>query len=136
MAADAELGLVYLPVEMPTGDYFGGHRPGNGLFGESLVALDVKTGQRKWHYQFIHHGLWDWDIPCAPIIADITVDGRLIKAVAQPTKQGWVYVFDRVTGQPVWPIEERPVEQSTVPTRSRPGLSRSSRSHRRSSARV
>ena len=100
---------------MPTGDYYGGHRPGNNLFGESLVALDLKTGKRKWHYQLVHHGLWDMDIPCAPILADITVNGRLIKAVAQPTKQGWVYVFDRVTGQPVWPIEERPVEKGDVP---------------------
>src|SRR5262249_31829857 len=82
---------------------------------ESLVALDLKTGQRKWHYQLVHHGLWDMDIPCAPILADITVNGRAIKAVAQPTKQGWLYVFDRITGKPVWPIEERPVEQGTVP---------------------
>jgi quinoprotein glucose dehydrogenase len=115
MTADEELGLVYVPVELPTGDYFGAHRPGKGLFGESLVALDVKTGKRKWHYQLVHHGIWDMDIPCAPILADITVNGRLIKAVAQPTKQGWVYVFDRATGQPVWPIEERPVEKGTVP---------------------
>ncbi len=115
ITVDEELGMVYLPVEMPTGDYFGGHRPGDNLFGSSLVALDLKTGQRKWHYQFIHHDIWDWDIPCAPILADIVVNGRAIKAVAQASKQGWVYVFDRVTGQPVWPIEERPVEQSTVP---------------------
>jgi len=85
------------------------------LFGDSLVAIDVTTGKRKWHYQLIHHSLWDWDPPCAPILADLTVNGRLIKAVAQPTKQGWVYVFDRVTGQPVWPIEERAVPQSEVP---------------------
>ena len=115
ITVDEELGMVYLPVEMPTGDYFGGHRPGDNLFGSTLVALDLKTGQRKWHYQLIHHDIWDWDIPCAPILADIVVNGRAIKAVAQATKQGWVYVFDRVTGQPVWPIEERPVEQSTVP---------------------
>ena len=115
MTVDEELDIVYLPVEMPTGDYYGGHRPGNTLFGESLVALDLKTGKRKWHYQFVHHGIWDWDIPCAPILADITVNGKVIKAVAQPTKQGWVYVFDRVTGQPVWPIEERPVEKGDVP---------------------
>ena len=86
-----------------------------GLFGESVVALDLKTGERKWHYQLVHHGIWDMDIPCAPILADITVDGRAIKAIAQPTKQGWVYVFDRVTGEPVWPIEERPVEKGDVP---------------------
>jgi quinoprotein glucose dehydrogenase len=115
MSADEELGLVYLPVELPTGDYYGGHRHGNNLFAESLVALDIRTGQRKWHYQLVHHGIWDFDIPCAPILADITVDGRRIKAIAQPTKQGWVYVFDRVTGQPVWPIEERPVEKGDVP---------------------
>ena len=117
MSVDEELGLVYLPVELPTGDYFGGHRPGNTLFGESLVAVDLKTGKRKWHYQLVHHGIWDFDIPCAPILADIVVDGRPMKAVAQPTKQAWLYVFDRVTGQPVWPIEERPVEQVDVPRR-------------------
>src|SRR5581483_5496890 len=115
ISVDEELGMVYLPVELPTGDYYGGNRPGNGLFGESVVALDLKTGQRKWHYQLVHHGIWDFDIPCAPILADITVDGRTIKAVAQPTKQGWVYVFDRTNGKPVWPIEERPVEKGTVP---------------------
>jgi quinoprotein glucose dehydrogenase len=112
MTVDDQLGVVYLPVETPTGDEYGGERPGNGLFGESLVALDLKTGKRRWHYQFIHHGIWDWDIPCAPILADITVNGRKIKAIAQPTKQAWVYVFDRVTGAPVWPIEERPVPPS------------------------
>jgi quinoprotein glucose dehydrogenase len=115
MSVDEQLGIVYLPVELPTGDYYGGHRPGAGLFGESLVALDLMTGQRKWHYQLVHHGIWDMDIPDAPILADITVNGRAIKAVAQPTKQGWLYVFDRVTGQPVWPIEERPVAKGDVP---------------------
>ncbi len=115
MSVDEELGLAYLPVELPTGDYYGGHRPGNGLFGESLVAVDLKTGQRKWHYQLVHHGIWDMDIPCAPILADITVNGRTVKAVAQPTKQAFLYVFDRVTGQPVWPIEERPVAKGDVP---------------------
>ena len=115
MSVDEENGLVFLPVELPTGDYYGGHHPGNALYGESLVAVDLRTGQRKWHYQFIHHGIWDFDMPCAPIIADLTVNGRVIKAVAQPTKQGWVYVFDRLTGQPVWPFEERPVEKGTVP---------------------
>ena len=100
---------------MPTGDYYGGHRPGNNLFGESIVALDLKTGQRKWHFQLVHHGIWDFDIPCAPILADITVNGRAIKALAQPTKQAWMYVFDRVTGKPIWPIEERPVEKGDVP---------------------
>ncbi len=115
MTVDEELGLVYMPVELPTGDYYGGHRPGNSLFSESLVAVDLKTGQRRWHYQLVHHGIWDLDIPCAPVLADLTVDGRMVKAVAQATKQGWVYVFDRVTGQPVWPIEERPVEKGNVP---------------------
>jgi quinoprotein glucose dehydrogenase len=115
MTIDAELGMVYLPVELPTGDYYGGHRPGAGLFGESLVALDLKTGRRRWHQQLVHHGIWDFDIPAAPILADITVNGRMIKAIAQPTKQNWLYVFDRVTGQPVWPIEERAVPKGDVP---------------------
>ena len=115
MTVDEELGLLYMPVELPTGDYYGGHRPGAGLFGESIVALDLKTGKRRWHYQLVHHGIWDFDIPAAPILADITVDGRRIKALAQPTKQSWLYVLDRVTGQPVWPIEERPVPRGDVP---------------------
>jgi quinoprotein glucose dehydrogenase len=115
MSIDEELGMVYLPVELPTGDYYGGHRPGNNLFGESVVALDLKTGQRKWHYQLVHHGIWDWDIPCAPILADITINGQTIKALAQPTKQAFLYMFDRVTGRPIWPIEERPVEKGDVP---------------------
>jgi quinoprotein glucose dehydrogenase len=115
ISVDEELGTVFLPVEMPTGDYYGGHRPGAGLFGESLVAVDLRTGKRKWHYQFIQHGIWDWDLPCAPIIADVTIDGRMRKIVMQPSKQGWLYVFDRVTGEPIWPIEERKVEQSDVP---------------------
>src|SRR5229473_323625 len=115
ISVDPDLGMAYLPVELPTGDYYGGHRPGNGLFGESVVAVDLKTGQRKWHYQLVHHGIWDMDIPCAPMLVDITVNGRTVKAVAQPTKQAFLYVFDRITGQPIWPIEERAVEQSTVP---------------------
>jgi quinoprotein glucose dehydrogenase len=115
ISVDEEAGTVFLPVEMPTGDYYGGHRPGAGLFGESLIAVDLKTGKRKWHYQFIQHGIWDWDLPCAPIIADVTIDGRMRKIVMQPTKQGWLYVFDRVTGEPIWPLEERKVEQSDVP---------------------
>ncbi len=115
MSADEQLGLVYLGVELPTGDYYGGHRPGAGLFGESLVAIDIKTGKRKWHFQTVHHGIWDHDIPSAGILADLTVDGKQIKAIALPTKQGWIYTFDRATGQPVWPIEERPVEKGTVP---------------------
>jgi quinoprotein glucose dehydrogenase len=115
ISVDEELGMVYLPVELPTGDYYGGHRPGAGLFGESIVAVDLKTGQRKWHYQLVHHGIWDMDIPCAPILVDITVNGRAVKALAQPTKQAFLYVLDRVTGQPIWPIEEKPVEKGTVP---------------------
>ena len=115
ISVDEDLGLVYLPVETPSSDYYGGHRPGNNLFGESLVCVDLKTGQRKWHFQFVHHPIWNFDMSSAPILADITVDGRPIKAVAVPSKEGWLYVFDRVTGKPVWPIEERPVPQSTVP---------------------
>jgi glucose dehydrogenase len=115
ISVDEQLGLVYLPVEMPTGDYYGGMRPGNGLFGETLVAVDLQTGKRKWHYQLVHHGIWDMDIPCAPILLDVDVNGRRIKAVAQPTKQAFLYVFNRETGEPIWPIEERPVEKGTVP---------------------
>jgi quinoprotein glucose dehydrogenase len=115
MSADPELGLVYLPTEMPTGDYYGGHRPGKSLFSDSLVAVDLKTGERRWHYQFIEHDIWDWDLPCAPILADVTIDGRVRRIVAQPSKQGWLYVFDRETGEPIWPIEERAVEPSDVP---------------------
>src|ERR1039458_6981766 len=115
ISVDEQLGLVYLPVEPPTGDYYGGHRPGANLFGETLVCVDLKTGQRKWHFQLVHHPLWDMDISSAPLLADITVNGRAIKAVAQPTKQGFLYVFDRVTGKPVWPIEEKKVERGTVP---------------------
>ena len=115
ISVDTELGLAYLPTEMPTNDYYGGHRHGDNLFSDSLVAVDLETGERVWHFQFIHHDVWDWDLPCAPILADITVDGRMIKAVAQPSKQGWIYVFNRETGEPVWPIEERPVEPSNVP---------------------
>ncbi|MEW6213249.1 MAG: pyrroloquinoline quinone-dependent dehydrogenase, partial [Acidobacteriota bacterium] len=115
ITVDEELGLVYLPVESPTSDFYGGHRPGNNLFGESLVCVDLKTGKRKWHYQVVHHPIWDYDLSSAPILADIVVDGKPIKAVAMPSKQGWVYVFDRVTGQPVWPIEERAVPKGDVP---------------------
>src|ERR1051326_437253 len=115
VTVDEQLGLVYLPVESPTGDYYGGHRPGNNLYGESLVCVDLKTGQRKWFYQLVHHPLWDMDISSAPLLADINVDGKAIKAVAQPTKQGFLYVFDRVSGKPVWPIVEKPVEKGSVP---------------------
>ena len=115
ISVDEELGLVYLPVESPTSDFYGGHRPGNNLFGESLVCVDLKTGQRKWHYQIVHHPIWDYDLSSAPILADINVNGKTIKAVAVPSKEAFLYVFDRVTGEPVWPIEERPVPKGDVP---------------------
>lgn len=115
ISIDPELGLAYLPVEMPTHDYYGGARPGNNLFSESIVAVDLRTGQRRWHYQLVHHGVWDMDIPCAPILADVVVDGRPRKLLAQPTKQAFLYVFDRATGEPIWPIEERLVEKGDVP---------------------
>ncbi len=115
ISVDEELGLVYLPVEAATGDYFGANRPGANLFAESLVAVDLRTGERRWHYQLVHHGIWDHDIPCAPILLDITIDGELVKAVAQPTKQVFLYVFNRETGEPIWPIEEQPVPAGDVP---------------------
>jgi len=115
ISVDEELGLVYLPVESPTSDFYGGHRPGNNLFGESIVCVDLKTGQRKWHFQVVHHPIWDYDLSSAPLLADINVNGKLIKAVAVPSKEAFLYVFDRVTGQPVWPIEERPVPKGDVP---------------------
>ena len=115
ISVDEELGLVYLPVESPTSDHYGGHRPGNNLFAESLVCVDLKTGKRKWHFQFVHHPLWNLDMSSAPLLADITVNGRAVKAVAVPSKQNFLYVFDRETGQPVWPIEERPVPAGDVP---------------------
>ncbi len=115
LSADLELGYVYVPVETPTGDYYGGHRPGNNLFADSIVCLDARTGRRVWHYQLIHHDIWDWDTGSAPVLLDVTVEGRPRKVVAQVTKQGWAYVFDRITGEPIWPIIERPVPQSDVP---------------------
>src|SRR5213596_4147457 len=115
ITVDEELGLVYLPVETPTSDFYGGHRPGNNLFAETIAAVDLKTGQRKWYFQFTHHPLWNFDMSSAPIVADITVDGKPVKAVAQPTKQGFLYVFDRITGKPIWPIPEKPVEVGNVP---------------------
>ena len=113
MSADDETGYLYLPTGTPTSDYYGGHRPGDNLFAESIVAVDIETGQRMWHFQAVHHGVWDYDFPAAPNLIDITVDGRRVKAVAQVSKQGFTYVLDRVTGDPVWPIEERPVEIDT-----------------------
>ena len=112
---DPELGYVYLPLSTPTNDYYGGHRPGDNLFAESLVCVDAKTGERIWHFQAIHHGVWDYDFASSAVLVDITVDGRAIKAVALPSKQAFVYVLDRATGEPVWPIEERPVPASDVP---------------------
>jgi quinoprotein glucose dehydrogenase len=107
--------LFYIPTESSTSDYYGGYRPGSNLYANSVVALDAKTGKRVWHFQLTHHDLWDFDPPTAPILVDITVDGRPVKAVAQLTKQGSVFVLDRATGKPVWPIEERPVPKSDVP---------------------
>ena len=115
ISIDPELGIAYLPIESATGDYFGADRPGHNLFAESLVAVDLQTGRRKWHFQLVHHGIWDHDIPCAPMLVDIRRDGKIIKTVALPTKQAFMYVFDRVTGQPLWPIEERPVPKGDVP---------------------
>jgi quinoprotein glucose dehydrogenase len=114
MTADDELGLVYLPGSCPTNNFYGAKRPGDNLFGNSLIAIEAATGKRRWHFQFVHHDVWDYDLPCAPTLLDVTVDGRRIKAVAQATKQGMLFVFDRVTGKPVWPIEERAVPQSTI----------------------
>jgi quinoprotein glucose dehydrogenase len=115
MTLDESRGLLYLPVSTPSNDFYGGARPGANLFGESLVCLDAATGKRKWHYQLVHHGLWDYDLPGPPELVTIHVNGKKIDAVAQLTKTGWAFVFDRVTGKPVWPIEERPVPASTVP---------------------
>ena len=115
ISADEELGLAYFPLSSPTNDMFGGHRLGDNLFSDSIVAVNCSTGERVWHYQTVHHDLWDYDLPAAPILADITVDGRPIKAVVQLTKQGFAFVFDRATGEPVWPIEERPVPTSDTP---------------------
>lgn len=115
VTADEELGYVYLPLSSAANDYYGGHRPGDNLFSDSLVCIDALTGKRVWHAQLVHHDLWDYDLAAAPILADINVAGKKIKAVAQVTKMAMTFVFDRVTGEPVWPIEERPVPPSTVP---------------------
>jgi quinoprotein glucose dehydrogenase len=116
ITVDPEAGLVYLPVETPTIDEYGGNRPGNNLFAESLVAVDLKTGQRKWHFQFVHHPLWDHDLSSAALLIDATIDGKPRKLVSVPTKQGWLYTFDRISGQPIWPIPETPVPQTNMPT--------------------
>ncbi|MBN9554239.1 MAG: PQQ-binding-like beta-propeller repeat protein [Alphaproteobacteria bacterium] len=114
MTADVEAGLAYLPVEQPTSDFYGGHRPGNGLYGNSLVAVDLKTGKVKWYFQTIHHEIWDYDLSSPPLLMDINVNGKPIKAVALPSKQGFLYVFDRITGKPVWPIQEKKVEKGAA----------------------
>jgi quinoprotein glucose dehydrogenase len=113
-SADDELGYVYLPVESATGDFYGGHRPGNNLFAGSLVCLDARTGKRVWHHQLVHHDIWDYDLASPPTLMNITVNGKPIRAVAQVTKWSYLFVFDRVNGTPVWPIEERPVEKGDV----------------------
>jgi len=120
MALDEARGLLYVPTSTPSSDYYGGGRPGANLFAESLVCLDAATGKMKWHFQTVHHGLWDWDIPAPPNLVTITVNGRRIDAVAQVTKRGDTFVFDRVTGKPVWPIEERPVPMDGAAPGERP----------------
>ena len=115
ISADEDLGLAYLPLTSPTNDMYGGHRLGNDLFSDTLVCVKCATGERVWHYQIVHHDLWDYDLPAAPVLADITVDGKRIKSVVQVTKHGFAFVFDRTNGQPVWPIEERPVPGSDTP---------------------
>ncbi len=113
--SDPELGLVYVPVGEGLVDEYGGERPGDNLFANSVVAIDAKTGVRKWHRQFVHHDIWDYDTPMAPNLLDVTVDGRPRKILASTTKQGWLYVLDRTTGEPIWPMPETPVMQSEVP---------------------
>ncbi len=115
LSADPELGYVYVPLEAATGDYYGGHRPGDNLFSGSLVCLNAKTGKRVWHYQIVHHDIWDYDLPAPPVLADLNINGEVIKAVIQVTKQALTFAFDRETGEPVWPVEERPVSVSDVP---------------------
>ncbi|MEZ5556990.1 MAG: PQQ-binding-like beta-propeller repeat protein [Pseudomonadales bacterium] len=115
ITVDEDAGIVYLPVESPTSDFYGGERPGDNLFGESLVAVDLKSGKRLWHFQFVHHPIWDHDMSSAPLIADVEIDGKMRKVVAVPSKQSYLYVFDRITGEPIWPIVETPMPQSDVP---------------------
>ncbi len=112
---DPDLGYVYLASSTPSSDYYGGHRPGSNLFAESVICLDAATGGRVWHFQTVHHGLWDYDLPAEPVLGEILVDGREIKAVMVVSKQGFTYTFDRATGEPGWPIEERPVPPGDVP---------------------
>ena len=115
ISADLELGIVYLPTEMPTNDYYGGHRHGDNLFSDSIVAVDIDSGERLWHYQVIKHDVWDWDFPCAPVLVDVVINGVERKLIAQPSKQSWLYVLDRETGEPIWPVEEREMPASDVP---------------------
>ena len=115
MSADPELGLVYIPTNPPTIDFYGGFRPGDNLFGTSVIALDIQTGERVWHFQTVHHDIWNFDNPTAPILLDVTIDGEPTPILVQTTKQGWAYTFNRETGEPIWPIEERPVPRSEVP---------------------
>jgi len=115
ISADEELGLAYLGIELPTGDQMGIYHPGNSLFSESIVAVDIQTGKRKWHYQMIHHGLWDYDVCAAAILCDIPHNGKIVKALAQPTKQSFLYVLNRETGEPIWPIVEKKVAKGDVP---------------------
>jgi quinoprotein glucose dehydrogenase len=117
ITVDQEAGIAYLPVETPSSDFYGGHRPGDNLFAESLVAVDLKTGVRKWHFQFIHHGIWDHDMSSAPMLVDIVVDGKPIKAVACPSKQGWLYMFDRISGKPIWPMPRHRSRNRMSPVR-------------------
>jgi len=114
MSLDEVRGLLYLPIGTPSNDFYGARRPGANLYGDSIVCLDAATGQRRWHFQIAHHGLWDYDPPAAPSVVTMKVNGRAVDGVVQLTKQGFAFVFDRVTGTPVWPIEERPVPQSDV----------------------
>jgi quinoprotein glucose dehydrogenase len=115
MTVDPAAGLAYLPVESPTSDYYGGERPGDNLYGESLVCVNIKDGKMKWYFQIVHHPVWDYDLSSAPLLADVVIDGQPRKVVAVPSKEAFLYVFDRITGKPIWPIEERPVPQSDVP---------------------
>ena len=135
-SADEELGYVYLPVESATGDFYGGHRPGNNLFAGSLVCLDARTGKRVWHHQLVHHDIWDYDLASPPTLINITVGGKPIRAVAQMTKWGYLFAFDRVNGTPVWPIEERPVEAGTCRASGMRRRSRTRRSPRPTIARA
>jgi quinoprotein glucose dehydrogenase len=115
MSADEELGYIYIPTNTTASDYYGGHRHGDNLFAESVLCLNADTGKRVWHCQTVDHRLWDYDNPAAPILMNVTVDGRSVKMLAQVTKQGFLFAFDRVNGKPIWPIEERPVPPSDIP---------------------